>query len=156
MTKTPFAIQRASASNAPAISQLIGGLSRFFTLNPQGTDAEGILQTISPASLQELIEAPNMAYYKATQGEQLAGVVAMRDNAHLHHLFVAPTFQGRGLGRLLWAHVRDEALACGNTGQFTVNSTPHAVPVYERFGFKATGPCVETKGIAFVPMRYLH
>jgi len=50
--------------------------------------------------------------------------------------------------------VRDEALAHGNTGSFTVNSTPHALPVYARFGFKPTGPRVETIGNAFVPLRY--
>jgi GNAT superfamily N-acetyltransferase len=97
-----------------------------------------------------------MAYYKATQGENLAGVVALRDNAHLYHLFVAPAFQGQGLSRMLWEHARGDALSRGNTGAFTVNATPYAVPVYERFGFQATGPRVETKGIAFVPMHHLH
>lgn len=154
MTTQPFAIQRATASDAPAISQLIGGLSRYFTLDPQGAGAEDFLQTINPTSIQTLIEAPGMAYYKATQGEQLVGVVALRDNAHLYHLFVVPTVQGQGLGRRMWEHVLGEARLRGNAGQFTVNSTPHAVPVYERFGFKATGPRVEMRGIAFVPMQY--
>jgi hypothetical protein len=36
---------------------------------------------------------------------------------------------------------------------FTVNSTPGAMAVYERFGFRAAGPRVETMGIVFVPMR---
>lgn len=154
MTSEPFVIQRATATDSPAISQLIVGLSRFFTLDPQGAGAEVFLQTISPAAIQSLIEAPNMAYYKATQGEKLAGVVALRDNAHLYHLFVAPAFQGQGLSRSLWEQVREDALKRGNVGQFTVNSTPHAVPVYERFGFKATGPRVEMRGIAFMPMRH--
>lgn len=44
------------------------------------------------------------------------------------------------------------AVCEANPGYFTVNSTPYAQPVYERFGFVATGPRVETKGIAFVPM----
>jgi len=150
---SPFAIQRATPTDAPAISRLIGNLSRYFTLDSQGKGAEAFLQTISPAGIQQLIEAPNMVYCKATLAEQLAGVVAMRDNAHLFHLFVAPAFQGKGLSRMLWEHVRDEALARGNTGQFTVNSTLHATAVYARFCFKATGPRMETKGIAFVPMR---
>lgn len=154
MTTNPFAIQRATASDAPAISQLIVSLSRSFTLNSDGTGAEAFLQTIGPPSIQKLIEAPDMAYYKATEAGQLAGVVALRDNAHLYHLFVAPAFQGQGLSRRLWEHVRDEARLHGNGGHFTVNSTPYAVAVYERFGFKATGPRVETNGIAFVPMRY--
>lgn len=156
MNAAGFAIHRASATDAAAISLLINSLASHFLLHPQGQGAEAFLQSISPASLQKLIEAPNMAYYKATQGEHLAGVVALRDNAHLYHLFVSPAFQGQRLGRLLWEHVRDEALSCANTGQFTVNSTPHAVPVYECFGFKATGPRLEKNGIAFVPMQYLH
>jgi hypothetical protein len=40
-----FHIQRASALDAAAISQLIGALSRFFTLDPQGAGAQGFLQT---------------------------------------------------------------------------------------------------------------
>lgn len=149
-----FAIQRAMAADAPAISQLIVSLSRFFTLDPQGKGAEAFLQTIAPASIQALIEAPNMLYFKAVQGEQLAAVIALRDNAHIYHLFVAPAFQGKGLSRMLWEHVHALARSLGNAGHFTVNSTPHAIAVYERFGFTATGPQVETKGIAFVPMRY--
>ena len=149
-----FAIQRATAADAPAISQLIVGLSRYFTLDPQSRGAEAFLQTIAPLSIQALIESPNMLYFKTGQGQQLAGVIALRDNAHLYHLFVAPAFQGKGLSRMLWEHVHAMARSHGNAGHFTVNSTPHAIPVYERFGFTATGPQVETKGIAFVPMRY--
>lgn len=54
---------------------------------------------------------------------------------------------------LVWKHARAEAQAAGNPGGFSVNSTPVAVPVYERFGFQAAGPRVEMNGIAYVPMR---
>ena len=83
-----------------------------------------------------------------------AGVVAVRDSSHLYHLFVDASFQRRGLSRLLWDHAR-AVVGEANPGYFTVNSTPYAQPVYERFGFVATGPRVETKGIAFVPMRWV-
>lgn len=33
--------------------------------------------------------------------DELAGVVAVRDHAHLSHLFVAAKWQGRDFGRLL-------------------------------------------------------
>jgi GNAT superfamily N-acetyltransferase len=78
--------------------------------------------------------------------------VAVRDTTHLYHLFVRQEFQGRGLSRELWQHAKEAAIAAGNRCGFTVNSSPYAVPVYERFGFKATGPRIETHGIAFVPM----
>ena len=157
MSSTTVETCKATPADAEAISQLISGLSRFFTVHPEGLGAEAFLQTICPAGIQLLIEAPNMAYFKTVQGGRLAGVVAMRDHSHLYHLFVAPAFQGAGLARLLWAHASSHACSNGNAGTFTVNSTPHAVPVYERFGFTATGPRVEMNGIAFVPMRnYRH
>ncbi len=83
----------------------------------------------------------------------MAGVVALRNNRHLYHLFVAPEFQGRGLGRQLWSHAREFALGTGNPGEFTVNASRNAVVVYERFGFAPVGPEVQQHGVAFVPMR---
>jgi predicted GNAT family N-acyltransferase len=65
---------------------------------------------------------------------------------------VDSAYQRQGLSRQLWDHAR-AAVGAVNPGYFTVNSTPYAQPVYERFGFVTTGPRVETKGIAFVPMR---
>jgi GNAT superfamily N-acetyltransferase len=143
----------ATPQDAEAISLLINGLSRHFTQDPQGKGAEAFLQAISPPAIGALIEAPNMLYCKAILDGCLAGVVALRDHTHLFHLFVAPAFQNQGLSRQLWLHVKGIALANGNTGGFTVNSTPYAVPVYERLGFAATGARVDKNGISFVPMR---
>ena len=146
-------IERATPADAEAISRLIHGLSRAFTLDPSGQGAEGFLRSISAQAIAGYISAPNFAYFKGLLDGELAGVVAVRDASHLYHLFVDQRFQGRGLARALWAHARADAQAAGNQGWFTVNSTPVAVPVYERFGFRATGPRVEMNGITFVPMR---
>jgi len=145
-------IRRAVAQDAEAISALIQSVAHFFTLHPQGLGAEGFLQRISPEAIQQTITAPNFLYNIGLVDDQLAGVVAVRDNTHLYHLFVGQAFQGRGFSRLLWQHAKVAAMAAGNHHAFTVNSTPYAVPVYERFGFTATGQRVETQGIAFVPM----
>jgi GNAT superfamily N-acetyltransferase len=150
---TAVAIEVATPLDAAAISRLINGLSMHFTQDPQGTEAEAFLKTIGPAGIVALMEAPNMLYCKAVVGGQLAGVVALRDNTHLFHLFVDPAFQRQGLSRKLWLHVKTIALSKGHGGSFTVNSTPSAVPVYRRFGFVATGPQVDKNGISFVPMR---
>jgi GNAT superfamily N-acetyltransferase len=108
---------------------------------------------IGAEALRGLISAPNFAYFKGLLDGELAGVVAVRDHSHLYHLFVDAKFQGRGVARALWLHARAGAEAAGNPGDFTVNSTPVAVPVYEQLGFRAVGPRVEMKGIAYVPMR---
>ncbi len=145
-------IRNATAEDASAISRLIGSVARFFTLQPDGAGAEDFLKTISTDSVTGYLTDPRFAYFKAEQDGTLAGVVALRDASHLYHLFVDPSFQRQGLSRQLWEHAR-AAVRDTNPGYFTVNSTPYAQPIYERFGFVATGPRVETKGIAFVPMR---
>jgi GNAT superfamily N-acetyltransferase len=147
-------IIKATVEDAPAISRLISSLVRFFTLRPDGAGAEDFLKTISPDAVAGYLADPRFAYFKAMENGTLAGVVAVRDTSHIYHLFVDESFQRRGLSRQLWNHAR-VVVRDASPGYFTVNSTPYAQPVYERFGFVATGPRVETKGIAFVPMRWL-
>jgi GNAT superfamily N-acetyltransferase len=150
-------ICRATASDSEAISRLIQSLAFRFTLDPQGLGAEAFLKRVEPAAIQAYIAASNFNYFVGFAGPELMGelmgVVAVRDNTHLYHLFVAGGFQGRGFSGQLWRHGRQAAMLAGNLKGFTVNSSPFAVPVYERFGFRATGPKVETSGIAFVPMK---
>jgi GNAT superfamily N-acetyltransferase len=146
-------IEAASASDAQAISHLVRGLAPSFTLDPSGQGAEAFMDSISADGILRLIAAPNFMYFKGSVEGELAGVLAVRDNAHLYHLFVHPGYQGRGVARGLWLHARARAEAAGNPGVYTVNSTPAAVPVYEKFGFRTIGPRVETLGIAYVPMR---
>jgi len=146
-------IRVAIPDDALAISTLIKGLAQFFTLNSDGSGAERFLQSLEPASILRLITAENFSYFVAYQDAELVGVVAMRDHAHLYHLFVAERCHRQGLGTRLWQHVKDVALQAGNTGYFTVNSTVYAVKSYESLGFKTTGLTTERDGIAFVPMR---
>ena len=147
-------IRIANSNDAKSISTLINGLAHHFTLHPEGIGAEPFLETVSESAIESYIRAPNFHYLVGSVDGNLAGVVAIRDNKHLYHLFVYPSFQGRGLARDLWNAAMGHAMQHGNPGEFTVNSTPYAVDVYSAFGFEPVGPKVETKGIAFVPMRY--
>ena len=145
-------IRLATVDDAPAISRLICELSPFCTLHPDGRGAELFFQSVSPAAIASYIDAPNFRYRTATIDGVLAAVVAMRDNSHLYHLFVAAPFQRRGHARTLWELVRDEAHARGNPGVFTVNSSIFAVPMYESFGFRSAGERQAVNGLAFLPM----
>ena len=146
-------IETASPADAPEISSLIVELSAPFYLSPNREGAERFLAAISTEALRGYVSADNFSYCIARLHTRLAGVVALRDNSHLFHLFVAPPFQGQGLGRQLWSIVKTQALLAGNPGAFTVNSSLNAVPVYERFGFTCNGPPTAAHGIAFQPMR---
>ncbi len=150
-------IRPATLQDAVAISALIHSVAHYFTLHPQGEGAEAFLQTIGVASIAGFIAAPNFHYLVGEVSHEgtmtLAGVVAMRDRTHLYHLFVAPHWQRQGIARQLWQAAQQAALAAEPVTTFTVHSTPYAVPMYENFGFFATGPKLETMGIAFVPMQ---
>ncbi|MBV8034138.1 GNAT family N-acetyltransferase, partial [Roseateles sp.] len=76
----------------------------------------------------------------ATDGLSRGGicrsVVALRDQSHLFHLFVAKAFQGQRLASKLWSIVKTEALQAGNLGEFTVNARfrPNPAPSKGRSG----------------------
>jgi GNAT superfamily N-acetyltransferase len=147
-------IRPARPEDANAISALIHSVAHYFTVKPDGSGADEFLTTISPEAISRYISGANFQYLAGFVDQALVGVVAVRDNKHLYHLFVSPQFQRRGYAKALWKAAMDKAIELGNPGEFTVNSTPFAAPVYESFGFEALGPKVETKGIAYIPMRY--
>jgi len=94
-------------------------------------------------------------FYLAEDGNELAGVAAMRGNTHLYYLFTGKPYQGRGLARRLWAHAKEEALALGNPGRFTVNASNYAVAAYERLGFRRSEAAKERKGVKYNPMEFV-
>ncbi len=149
-----FILREARLDDAGAISALILSLSRYFLADPDDPEpAAAFLAALAPDAIAEKLADGRYRYHVAEVEGALAGVVGVRDAAHLYHLFVAEPFHGRGIAARLWDTARRQARAQGNPGRFTVNSSMYADPVYERLGFVATdGPQVQ-EGVAFLPMR---
>jgi GNAT superfamily N-acetyltransferase len=146
-------IRAATPDDAPAIAALVLSLARYFLADPERPEnAENFFRTITPAVVAENMRGGRFRYHVAEDDGALAGVVAMRDGAHLYHLFVAERLHRRGLATRLWERARDEALATGNPGRFTVNASLFAIPLYERLGFGASAAPVIQDGIAFQAM----
>lgn len=145
-------IKRASVKDVPQISALIRGLSTLYILSPDTEGAEPYLESISEPAIRGYVSANNFRYLVVESEGQLIGVIALRDNTHLYHMFIAEEFQGQGMGHKLWETVKAEAMQEGNIGRFTVNSSLNAVPVYERLGFVPVGNKVEENGVTFQPM----
>lgn len=146
-------IRPARVEDAQAISHLVQDLAQHFLLDPTRATSASFLQTVSPTAIAGYIASDFFDYCVGERQGQLIGVVAVRERKHLFHLFVAPDFQRQGIASRLWVHARERAMVQGNTHGFTVNSTPLAVPVYQRLGFVVVGPEVQTRGIAYVPMQ---
>ncbi|MGW8393824.1 GNAT family N-acetyltransferase [Pseudoduganella sp. HUAS MS19] len=148
-----FEIRSAVVDDAAAISALILSLQPYLTIEPDGSGAEEFLVSFSPDIIRRNLLDEHYRYQLAFDGDVLAGVVAVRDNSHLFSLYVGSPWHGQGIGKRLWEHARDSALARGNPGSFTVNSSTFAEAMYRHLGFAATGPVAEMHGIRFIPMR---
>ena len=147
----------AHITDAKNISELIIFLSPPFFVAADGRGAEHFLEGVSLEAETKYLNDPRYHFIVAHDAEKLVGFIAMRDVTHLFHLFVAPSYQGRGLGRQLWQQAHHYAIThptCNNAEPiFTVNSSLQAAPVYQRFGFIESGAVVQTHGISFVPMQ---
>jgi GNAT superfamily N-acetyltransferase len=145
-------IREATTTDAVNISRLLVALSEkyiAFEFTPQGVDS--LLTEMSPDAIENFIQS-GYRYHVAELDENLAGVVAVRDNSHLYHLFVAEEYQRKGIARELWQVALGTCLTNGNVGEFTVNSSKFAVPVYEKLGFVVESGPAEKNGVVFIPM----
>lgn len=142
-------IRPGVVSDATAIAALIHSLASGFLEFPDGRGTEPFWQSISASEQAVRLTDPRFDYLVAVMEAELVGVIALRDGCHILHLFVAKHMQGQGLASRLWAEARKRS---PHTGDFTVNSAPLAVPVYERFGFQRSGERVAKHGVVIQPM----
>lgn len=152
-TPKSLRIRRAVPDDAPAISALILSLAHHCLLESDGAGAEDFLQSLNPEGIARNLSNTELDYYVGTAGNQLVGVVAVRHRTHLFHLFVGQEFQRMGVAKLLWSYVEEVYKWRSSSALTTVNATLFAVPFYESVGFRASGPQVQTNGVAFIPMQ---
>ena len=146
-------LRLGNVADASQIAHLIASFQSELTVDPSGVGAEQYIASVSERAERQYLESPRYFYIVAEEAGTFAGFIAMRDNAHLFHLFVARAFQRIGLARRLWRAAREEALGRSTPVAFTVNASLNAVPVYEAFGFVPSGSVTTVHGISFMPMR---
>jgi GNAT superfamily N-acetyltransferase len=148
-------IRRGTIQDAERISSLITALSEEFIVSE--FTVEGRAHFLRDHTTTEVHQrlAGDFRFYLAEDGDELAGVAAIRSNAHLYYLFVARPHQGTGLAQRLWEQVKTDALALGNPGAFTVNASNYAVRAYEKLGFRRTEPTREKNGVLYNPMQFI-
>jgi GNAT superfamily N-acetyltransferase len=146
-------IRPIESTDIPAAARLLRELAREFIVHESSREeACTFLRENDEDGIRAYVAAGHV-YHVACVGGELAGFVAVRDGSHLFHLFVAKCWQRQGVARQLWAVAREAALAAGNPGIFTVNSSKFARSLYESFGFVPTAPLQCKNGIWFHPMQ---
>ena len=89
----------------------------------------------------------------ALSGNELIGVIGVRDNTHVHWLWVRRDWHRRGIARLLMRIAVDTILLrTPRADRLTLNASPYAVEAYKRLGFRAAGHEHINKGIVSTPM----
>lgn len=87
-----------------------------------------------------------LSIYGAFLNDELVGVIATRNNGkHIALFFVDGKYHHQGIGKQLFQTVR--------TDKMTVNSSPYAVLIYQKLGFKATATEQVVNGLRFTPMK---
>jgi len=91
--------------------------------------------------------------YKYTSSSEIVGFILVKGFWNLSHLFILPSFQGRGIGRNLVVNAMIECREKSPRGKVLVNSSAVAVKFYETMGFKQIGPGIERPG-GCIPYEY--
>lgn len=141
-------------SDAPAISKLLIAAVERHVLTEISDEGRALyLAQITPEQVAAKLEnSASYRFYLAYAGDELVGVAALQDKAHLLYLFTHNQHHRRGIARTLWQQAHQDALAAGNPGLFTVDASRYALAAYWRLGFLPQGPAVEHNGVCFVPM----
>jgi GNAT superfamily N-acetyltransferase len=117
---------------------------------------EGVLEFenyIEYAGMVRRMREGSLAMLGCFENKRLAGVLAMVAPGHISLLFVAKAYQRKGIARDL----TNEMVRCisqmTETQELTVNSSPYALPVYQKLGFVPAGPEQTLNGMRFTPMK---
>jgi ribosomal protein S18 acetylase RimI-like enzyme len=120
-----------------------------------GYSQEGVAEFtkyVNPASMRERLSDNHFAIL-ALEGDTLAGVIEVRNYNHISLFFVSREYQNRRIGKKL------QELAIHKCREskpevtlIEVNSSPYAVPIYQKFGFVKVNEEQISNGIRYTPL----
>jgi GNAT superfamily N-acetyltransferase len=146
-------IRKATPDDSGQISKLLCELTaKFIAKEFSAYGRQLLLDAMKPDVIAKNIQS-GYRYHIAEIDGQLVGVVAVRDNSHLFHFFVAEQYQRQGIAKQLWntaMRVCDEE---GNPGEYTVNSSRYALDVYKALGFVTDAAVQQKNGVVYYPMK---
>ena len=93
-----------------------------------------------------------VCYANALAGDELVGMLALREGCHISLAFVKGEFHRQGIGGLLYAEAKKYALVMG-TETITVNASSYGIPFYRSMGFRETDMQQCADGIIYTPMK---
>lgn len=124
----------------------------FMTFEAPEYSKEGVAHflTYLDEELEMELAANQVQVWCGKDAQQIVGLLAVRLPAHVALLFVDEAYHRQGIAKQLFQEMLSELMP----EQVTVNSSPYAVPIYERLGFQIEGNEKTVSGIRFQSMVY--
>ncbi|MGB0525358.1 MAG: GNAT family N-acetyltransferase [Flammeovirgaceae bacterium] len=147
-------IRHATPADAPEISRLIQTVAKQCVKDDFLTEVGKVkfFNSTSQSSISEYLKGAFL-YWVAEHEGTVTGIIAIKENNHIFHLFVDPNYQGKGIATLLWQNAYKYAKERGNPGEFTVYSSSFAQSLYKKWGFQKTQAFMIKNGIRSIPMK---
>jgi GNAT superfamily N-acetyltransferase len=128
-------ITKARPDDAKALTEIAFAAKRYWGYPARWLSRWRNVVTVAP---DYITKHPT---YAAVVDDEIVGFYAIevkRDEAHLEHLWVAPRWIGKGVGRSLFAHAEEIAIRSGAV-RMTIESDPNAEGFYRRMGARVSG-----------------
>lgn len=124
----------------------------FMTFEAPDYSKEGVAHflTYLDEELEMVLSVNQVQVWCGKDARQIVGLLAVRLPAHVALLFVDEAYHRQGIAKQLFQEMLSELMP----EQVTVNSSPYAVPIYERLGFQIEGNEKTVSGIRFQSMVY--
>ncbi len=111
---------------------------------------------IEQNSISEQLTDGSFRMWICLHQDEVVGVIATRPPCHISLLFVDKLHHRKGIAHaLLDTAIHYFREYTENIKEMTVNSSPYAVEVYRRMGFRNTSDEMIVNGIRFTPMMRL-
>ena len=150
----PISYRQMKSGEETAACELV--IHVFNTFVAPGYAPRGVrefLKYVNPDAMRERSDGSHFTMIALVK-QKIVGVIEMRTLNHVSLLFVDPQYQRLGISREL-LHRSIKVCRDHEPGltDISVNSSPYAVPIYEKLGFVQQQSEQVINGIRFVPMQ---
>lgn len=146
--------RKTELSDIQAISNLVNRVFNEY-VGPGYSD-EGCTvfhKFMEPEAILERYKSGNFPLWVGVVNTEIVGTIGLRNWEHICLLFVDEKFHKLGIAKRLFQLAKDEAIAIKQITEITVNSSPYAIEVYKKLGFKALDEEQVQDGIRYIPMK---
>lgn len=140
-------IARSKPSDAAALTEIAKAAKACWVYPKEWMEKWESELTVSPENIEE-----DFVFHLEQDGS-IVGFYSLSENEQafeIEHMWVAPEYMGKGLGKMLFEHAKQTAIEKG-AKKLRAESDPNAKGFYEKMGMHRTGE----KESSIIPNRML-